>query len=560
MNKILLLILFIIPIASLGQTFEKSLVAANGERIGFLEFRPPDYSGPKHPLIIFLHGIGEKGNGTTQLKKVSCCGVPSYIKDGNKMRFTWQGKTESFVVISPQLNKKYSRWQLFYTEELIKYAKASLNIDTDRIFVTGLSLGGGGTWSYSSSTLERAETLAEIAPVVAPCMMTNGCNIAKASLPVFAIHVWDDKEAPAVCTINAIKDINDCNPSVTPNLIMYASGGHHVFVHRAFDTAHIYQDPNLYEWFLAQNRKFAPNKKPIAKAGPDQSITTSDTGISLSASASSDPDGSIVRYIWKKISGPDNGTLEGTYTNTLKITGLTTTGTYKYRLKVIDNRAEWTYDTVAVIVKKGEPIANSIPLAKAGADTTIQFPADFTLDGSASSDPDGNITGFLWTKIEGPENYALADPRNMKTAVTGLTEGTYTFRLAVTDNRDATSTDDITVTVKGVKDPGIPDDPDDPDDPDQQSQLPRPVSPREIMIYPNPSKSNITLVLNSAVNGNAVVVIYDNIGRLMKKDSFFKTQNSYQQNLNTLNLRSGLFYIEVIIGTGTKLHTKFIKQ
>jgi len=80
------------------------------------------------------------------------------------------------------------------------------------------------------------------------------------------------------------------------------------------------------------------------------------------------------------------------------------------------------------------------------------------------------------------------------------------------------------------------------------------------MIYPNPSKSNITLVLNSAVNGNAVVVIYDNIGRLMKKVSFFKTQNSFQQNLNTLNLRSGLFYIEVIIGTGTKLHTKFIKQ
>jgi predicted esterase len=556
MNKTLLLILFIVPIASLGQTFEKSVVAANGERIGFLEYRPPDYSGPKHPMIIFLHGIGEKGNGTTQLKKVNCCGIPSYIRGGNKMRFTWQGKTESFVVISPQLSKKYSRWQSFYTEELIKYAKASLNIDTDRIFVTGLSLGGGGTWSYSSSTMERAENLAGIAPVVAPCMMTNGCNIAKASLPVFAIHVWDDKDAPATCTVNAIKEINNCNPSVTPNLIMYASGGHYVWIHRAFDTAHKYQDPNLYEWFLAQNRKFAPNKKPLAKAGPDQTISTSDTGINLSASASSDPDGSIVRYIWKKISGPDKGTLAGTNTNTLKITGLTTSGTYKYRLKVIDNRAEWSYDTAAVIVTKGDPTPNSIPLAKAGTDTTIQFPADLTLNGSASSDPDGNITGFLWTKIDGPENYALVDPWNMKTAVTGLTEGTYTFRLEVTDNRDATSTDDITVTVKGVPDP----DPDDPDDPDQQIQPPPPVSSQAIMVYPNPSKSNITLVLNSAVNGNALVIIYDNMGRLMKKVSFFKSQNSFQQTLNTLNLGSGLFYVEVIIGTGTKLHTKFIKQ
>ncbi len=557
MNKTLLLILFIVPIASLGQTSEKSVIAANGERIGFLEYRPPDYSGPKHPLIIFLHGIGEKGNGTTQLKSVHCCGIPSYIRGGNKMRFTWQGKTESFVVISPQLSKKYSMWQPFYTDELIKYAMASLNIDPDRIFVTGLSMGGGGTWNYSSSTQERAEKLAGIAPVVAPCMMSNGCNIAKASLPVLAIHVWDDKAAPASCTVNAIKAINNCNPSVTPNVIMYASGGHYVWIHRAFDTAHTYQDPNMFEWFLAQNRKFAPNKKPLSRAGPDQSISTSDARISLSASASSDPDGSIVRYIWSKISGPNHGTLEGAYTSTLKITGLSTSGTYKYQLKVIDNRAEWSYDTAVVTVTKGEPTPNTIPLAKAGTDTTIQFPADVTLNGSASSDPDGSITGYLWTKIEGPENYTFADPWNMETAVTGLTEGIYTFRLTVTDNRDASSTDDITVTVNGSTDP----DPDNPDDnPDTQIQPPPAVSSQAILVYPNPSKSNITLALNSSVNGNAVVVIYDNMGRLMKKVSFFKSQASFQQKLNTLNLGSGLFYVEVIIGTGTRLHTKFIKQ
>ena len=258
MIKLLPLFLICIPLFSLCQTTEKSVVASNGERIGFLEFRPSDYSGSKHPLIIFLHGIGEKGNGTTQLKNVHCCGIPSYIRRGNKMRFTWQGKTESFVVISPQISKKYSMWQPFYTDEMIKYAKANLNIDPDRIFVTGLSMGGGGTWNYASSSQARAESLAGIAPVVAPCMMSNGCNIAKASLPVMAIHVWDDRDAPASCTVNAIKSINSCNPEVSPNVIMYANGGHYVWVRRAFDTAHKYQDPNMYEWFLAQNKKIRP--------------------------------------------------------------------------------------------------------------------------------------------------------------------------------------------------------------------------------------------------------------------------------------------------------------
>src|SRR5688572_18929114 len=513
MIRLTFLFLFIIPFSSFGQTYEKSLVAANGDRIGFLEFRPADYSGARHPLIIFLHGIGEKGNGTgAQLRRVHCCGIPSYIRRGNKMRFTWQGKTESFVVISPQLSKKYSRWQPFYTDELIKYAKANLNIDPDRIFVTGLSLGGGGTWNYASSSQARAETLAGIAPVVAPCMMSNGCNIAKATLPVMAIHVWDDKDAPASCTVNAIKSINDCQPSVKPNLIMYANGGHYVWVRRAFDTAHTYQDPNMFEWFLAQNRKFAPNKKPLAKAGPDESITTSDARITLSASGSSDADGSIVRYIWTKISGPKAGTLTGSYTNSLKITDLTTSGTYKYQLKVIDNRAEWSNDTVIVKVIKGEPTQNTIPLAKAGQDTTIQLPATITLNGSASEDPDGRITDYLWEKLDGPDKYTFADQWNKQTTVSDLTVGIYTFRLKVTDNRGATSTDDISVTVNGSQVPGGS---------TQVPPSPGVISSQAILIYPNPTKSSVMLSLNSPENGNAVAVIYDNMGRLMQKTNFF---------------------------------------
>ena len=550
MYRKLSLILIIVPVFCVGQTYEKSVVAANGERIGFLEFRPADYSGPKHPLIIFLHGIGEKGNGTTELRKVHCCGIPSYIRRGNKMKFTWQGKTESFVVISPQLSRKYASWQPFYTDEMIKYAKANLNIDPDRIFVTGLSMGGGGTWNFASSLQARAEELAGIAPVVAPCMMNNGCNIANATLPVMAIHVWDDKDAPASCTVNAIKSINACHPMVSPNLIMYASGGHYVWVKRAFDTAHDYQNPNMFEWFLAQNRTFAPNKKPIALAGSDQSITTTDATVMLSAANSSDPDGSVVRYIWSKISGPNKGTLEGANTKTLNITGLTTSGTYKYQVKVIDNRAEWSYDTVVVTVKKGEATPNKLPLAKAGTDTTITIASTFTLQGTESIDPDGNIAGYLWSKIEGPGKFSFADQWNVRTAVTDLEVGIYTFRLTVTDNRGGSSSDDVTVTVTPKPDSVT----------GGQSSPPPLLTSNAILAVPNPAKSSILLIINSPVNGNAVAVVYDNMGRLMSRTSFVKSQTIFQQKLNTINLDRGIFYVHVIVGAGARFQTKFMKQ
>ena len=92
------------------------------------------------------------------------------------MRFTWNGKTESFVVLIPQLHPKYSSWPSFYVNALIDYAVKQLRIDPNRIFVTGLSLGGGGTWIYASESVTNARRLAGIVPVVGPCQMSNGCN------------------------------------------------------------------------------------------------------------------------------------------------------------------------------------------------------------------------------------------------------------------------------------------------------------------------------------------------------------------------------------------------
>ena len=353
MKKTLTVLLFIIPFFGIAQRTTKSMAGPRGT-IGFYQYLPPGYTTAtniQHPLIIFLHGIGEKGTGSPEdLQKINCCGIPKYINKGHDMQFTWNGKTEGFVVLYPQLYSRYGTWENYYVDSMIRYAKDSLRIDTNRIFLTGLSLGGGGSWVYPASSIRRAKQLAGIVPVVSPCFMMNGCNIANADLPVLAIHAWDDDKASPYCTINAVKSINDCGATIHPNMIIYDNGGHYVWVYRAYDTGYNYFNPNVYEWMLAQNRKNPPNLKPIARAGADITISVGEGEVILDGSASRDPDGKIVRYAWQKVSGPSYDYISHEVTPTPVIKGLTYPGVYTYQLRVIDDRAEWHTDYVRITV------------------------------------------------------------------------------------------------------------------------------------------------------------------------------------------------------------------
>ncbi len=95
MRKTYVLLSVLIAMTSYAQQVPKSLTASNGELIGFYEYKPTDYNtNTRYPLIIFLHGIGERGNGTTELSRVLGLGTPNRIQNGHNMRFTWNGKTK----------------------------------------------------------------------------------------------------------------------------------------------------------------------------------------------------------------------------------------------------------------------------------------------------------------------------------------------------------------------------------------------------------------------------------------------------------------------------------
>lgn len=429
-----------------SQQVARSVTAPSGLFIGFYEYKPVDYNPTKkYPLIIFLHGIGERGNGSTELNRVLTNAIPKYINAGHTMTFTsLSGVQETFLVLSPQLSASYGTWQNVYVDEMLKYAKANMSVDTNRIFLTGLSLGGGGVWKYVSTSLSNASTFASIAVTCGICDWSNLCYVANANLPVWAFHAQDDGTVNVACTNSAISTIQSCNPAVQPIKTIYPSGNHWIW-DMSYDTAYNWQNPNVFEWFLGQGKNLPINKLPIAKAGPDKVITLPYSDVNLNGMASTDADGTIKRYIWKMIQSPGGGWMENpsvgnTYAHNLS------QGVYKFELEVVDDRAGWTKDTVMVTVN---PTAlNLPPVAAAGPDTT-SVSLVVNIDASSSYDPDGFVSSYKWRQLSGPSSAFFGCTTCAATNISNLANGIYRLEVEVTDNIGAKTKDTLQVMEAG---------------------------------------------------------------------------------------------------------------
>ena len=186
------------------------------------------------------------------------------------------------------------------------------------------------------------------------------------------------------------------------------------------------------------------NKPPLAIAGPDQTIGLPKDSVLLDGSASTDPDGLIVTYNWKIISGPlaaiHNADSTKTVVNSMQ------SGVHEFQLTVTDDEALSTKDTMKVFVN--DPVINKPPVANAGTDQKIELPVrTIILDGSGSTDPENNITAFSWTKISGPSSYAISNMKTVQTEVTSLLQGVYQFELKVTDAGSLFSKDTVNIIV-----------------------------------------------------------------------------------------------------------------
>ena len=198
---------------------------------GYVVNLPKDYDeNKKYPLVLFLHGAGERGDDLDLAVKH---GYMRYVKE--------QGKEYPFIFVAPQcpLNKYWG----CYTESLLAFIDficESLPVDLDRVYLTGLSMGGTGTWMLAMADPER---FAAIAPVCGSGIIWNGGCLA--NLPTLVYHGDCDGTVPIQESMNMITAINKRGGNARINICYGVA-------HNAWDIA--YGGDELAEWLMSNKR------------------------------------------------------------------------------------------------------------------------------------------------------------------------------------------------------------------------------------------------------------------------------------------------------------------
>lgn len=184
----------------------------------------------KMPLIVQLHGAGERGNGGEELKLVDVHGFSKYLKDAE----------HDCIVVMPQCPEN-SFW-VARVESIVKFIEQQMteyDIDKDRVYLTGLSMGGYGTWF---TAMARPDLFAAIAPV---CGGGMAWNAEVLNMPVWAFHGSADPIVSVNQSDEMVEKLKELGKDVKYTRV--EGEGHGVWK-RTYDK-------ELIEWLLSKKRK-----------------------------------------------------------------------------------------------------------------------------------------------------------------------------------------------------------------------------------------------------------------------------------------------------------------
>lgn len=223
----------------------------NGAPKGYYQWLPDNYtsSGVDYPCIIFLHGFGARGNGTSELSNVltEADAIPDRLRDA-----TWDGEAsgEKFIVLMPQQTANTQWIGTGGTSDIIEFtdwAISEYRIDPDRVYLTGFSMGGKGTYEGGAvdNSPNRFAALAPVCTANSTFQMGQGCGAA--NIPMFCFYGDSDSSDNEPTPYNGYLSQS---PTATHAVQIMTSTGH--------DSSKAYSptfySPNLYELLLTQTR------------------------------------------------------------------------------------------------------------------------------------------------------------------------------------------------------------------------------------------------------------------------------------------------------------------
>lgn len=189
----------------------------------------PENQKDKFPLILFLHGSGERGTDLNLVKAHSPFTYNSLIP-------------QPVAILAPQCPSDVW-WDTLAVYELLQQIIKKYNVDANRIYLTGLSMGGWGTWKLA---LEHPETFAAVVPVCAPADRRMVFEASKLKdIPVKIYHgALDDVVLPEQ-SINMFQALKKCNANA--ELIIFPNDNHN-----SWDST--YSNPEFYKWLFEQHK------------------------------------------------------------------------------------------------------------------------------------------------------------------------------------------------------------------------------------------------------------------------------------------------------------------
>lgn len=215
---------------------------ADNAVLHYLYYLPKDFQKTgtnRWPFMLFLHGAGERHS---DLSRVAIHGPLKLVK---------QGQDFPFIIVAPLCNNN-QHWDNAPLLALVDHISKTLPVDEERIYATGLSMGGYGTWNLGLAYPERFAAIAPMCgggQMIDPIVTRNDKPEAFLSLPVWAFHCQGDPTVPvgeSTRMVEALKKLGCTDVQLT----IYPRKEHDCWTEG-------YQNPELYKWFLSHTRQRA---------------------------------------------------------------------------------------------------------------------------------------------------------------------------------------------------------------------------------------------------------------------------------------------------------------
>lgn len=207
----------------------------NGEiNVGYYVFLPENYdANKKYPLVLFLHGAGERGDGSKKKLPLVCVNaLPKYAEEGEEY---------PFILLCPQCPENIVWNNIVLTlKALVDKIAAQYSADPDRIVCTGLSMGGFGTWEMG---VTYPDFFAAIAPVCGGGFSWRAALLK--DMPVWAFHGDADNVVPISYSETMVEAIKKSGGNVKFTVFPGVN-------HNSWDSA--YQTTDVVKWLTEQRK------------------------------------------------------------------------------------------------------------------------------------------------------------------------------------------------------------------------------------------------------------------------------------------------------------------